>query len=104
MCRPLRCVEVRRPSGRHDIIHRSGVILMGCEGAAPIDKRFAAQTFDEYTEPLTNAVIGSPSGVTLIPTAGESDTAQVGGAATITGPDGGLPADAGAPNPDFSGQ
>src|SRR5450432_2318246 len=38
----------------------------GCEQPPPVDKRFAAQTYDEYTEPLTNAIIGSPSGVTVI--------------------------------------
>ncbi len=40
--------------------------VAGCDSGAPVDKRFAAQTYDEYTEPLTNAVIGSPSGVTVI--------------------------------------
>ena len=39
---------------------------VGCDSDAPVDKRFAAQTYDEYTEPLTNAVIGSASGVTVI--------------------------------------
>jgi hypothetical protein len=40
--------------------------LSGCEGPPPVDPRFAAQTYDEYTEPLTNAIIGDPSGVTTI--------------------------------------
>jgi len=42
--------------------------LSGCEGPPPVDPRFAAQTNDEYTEPLTNAIIGDPSGVTTIGT------------------------------------
>jgi hypothetical protein len=40
----------------------------GCSASAP-DSRFSAQTNDEYQEPLTNAIIGSPSGVTAIPPA-----------------------------------
>ncbi|HEY8926816.1 MAG TPA: LamG domain-containing protein, partial [Polyangia bacterium] len=50
--------------------------LAGCD-TTPVDKRFAAQTNDEYTEPLANAVIGSPEGVTVIPPVaveGESST------------------------------
>ncbi len=43
-----------------------GMALGGCEQPQPVDPRFAAQTYDEYTEPLTNAIIGSPSGVTTI--------------------------------------
>jgi hypothetical protein len=39
----------------------------GCSGAPESrDGRFAAPTFDEYTEPMTNAVIGSPSGIVVI--------------------------------------
>lgn len=44
-------------------------ILCGCGGGAT-DNRFAAETHDEYTEPLTNAVIGTPSGVILLPSGG----------------------------------
>jgi hypothetical protein len=44
-------------------------VVVGCDDAST-DKRFAARTDDEYTEPLTNAVIGSPDGVTVIPSAG----------------------------------
>jgi hypothetical protein len=45
------------------------VFLSGCGGGggeASADRRFAPQTFDENTEPLTNAVIGTPSGVVFI--------------------------------------
>src|SRR5450755_1906200 len=39
----------------------------GCGGASDhTDSRFAPQTNDEYTEPMTNAVIGSPSGIVTI--------------------------------------
>jgi hypothetical protein len=36
----------------------------GCGGA----DKFAAQSYDEYKQPLTNAIIGSPTGVTTIGT------------------------------------
>jgi hypothetical protein len=36
------------------------------------DPKFAAQTDDEYTEPVTNAVIGTPEGTTEIGSAGET--------------------------------
>jgi hypothetical protein len=91
----------------------------GCDSDAPVDKRFAAQTYDEYTEPLTNAIIGSPSGVTVISPAGvTSDVAE--GALTAAAPaatkDGGViisgaggsPSggfgDGGVTPPDHSGQ
>jgi Concanavalin A-like lectin/glucanases superfamily len=55
-----------------------GAALCSCSGGGddPPDKRFAAQTYDEYTEPLTNAIIGSPSGVTVIPESGGIDSIQ----------------------------
>lgn len=74
----------------------------GCD-VSPPDKRFAAQSYDEYTEPLTNAIIGSPSGVTIIPAADSAtpDTVTAKGAVTVTGPaDGGVE----TPPPDTSGQ
>ncbi|MDP9035594.1 MAG: LamG domain-containing protein [Myxococcota bacterium] len=40
-------------------------VLAGCGGA--IDNRFAAETHDEYTEPLTNALIGTSTGVVVVP-------------------------------------
>ncbi|MBV9950252.1 MAG: LamG domain-containing protein, partial [Myxococcales bacterium] len=36
----------------------------GCGGK--VDDRFAAETYDEYTEPLTQAIIGTPQGVTTV--------------------------------------
>jgi Concanavalin A-like lectin/glucanases superfamily len=39
---------------------------IGCSnGASSTDGRFAADTYDENNEPLTNAVIGSPDGTTV---------------------------------------
>jgi hypothetical protein len=40
-------------------------ILCGCSGGP--DRRFLAPTHDEYTEPLRNAVIGTPEGVQIVP-------------------------------------
>src|SRR6185312_6467817 len=66
------------------------------------DPKFAAQTFDEYTEPLTNAVVGTPSGTTTIGPNGETtfvpaEVAAVAaapapstGTGGITGADGGV--------------
>ncbi len=34
----------------------------GCGSSAETDRRFASETYDEYTEPLTNALIGTPGG------------------------------------------
>ncbi|HEY3668749.1 MAG TPA: LamG domain-containing protein, partial [Polyangiaceae bacterium] len=48
---------------------------LGCGGAA--DDKFSAESYDEYTEPLTNAVIGTPSGVITIPAAGSSGVSTV---------------------------
>jgi hypothetical protein len=45
-------------------------MVVGC-GDNTGDPRFAAQTYDEYTEPLTNAVVGTPEGTTEIGPAGE---------------------------------
>jgi hypothetical protein len=40
------------------------LVVTGC-GESP-DPRFSTESYDEYTEPLTNAVIGSPEGVVVI--------------------------------------
>lgn len=71
--------------------------LCACSGAA--DNRFAAETHDEYTEPLSNAVIGTPAGVISIPPlppgtgSGGGPTADAGasgdGGAGDAGPGGG---------------
>jgi Concanavalin A-like lectin/glucanases superfamily len=77
-------------------------ILAGC-GSAP-DSRFAAETYDEYTEPLTNAVIGTPEGVTAIGPAavpaqgaGSSPGAAAATDAGVVFGDGGPAIDAGSP-------
>jgi Concanavalin A-like lectin/glucanases superfamily len=64
-------------------------LLPGCEDQSG-DPRFKAETFDEYTEPLTNAVIGTPT-ATLIVNAvgGDGGVTGVGGA--IGAVDGGGP-------------
>jgi concanavalin A-like lectin/glucanase superfamily protein len=55
-------------------------LIGGCGGKSdPMDK-FAAESWDEYSEPLTNAVIGTPSGVVTIGPGG-----AVGGADAGTG-------------------
>jgi hypothetical protein len=50
-------------------------LVVGCTDNAVDnngDPRFAARTYDEYTEPMTNAVIGTPEGTTEIGSAGET--------------------------------
>lgn len=47
-------------------------MVVGCGDNNNVDPRFAAQTYDEYTEPLTNAVIGTPEGTTEIGPSGET--------------------------------
>ena len=51
-----------------------------CGGAGPgaSENKFSAQTYDEYTEPLTNAVIGTPSGVVTVDSAGVSSSSPGG--------------------------
>ena len=49
----------------------------GCGGAT--DHRFAPESYDEYTEPLTNAIVGSPSGVVTI---GPADAGSTQGGST----------------------
>ena len=56
-----------------------------------VDPKFAAQTYDEYAEPLSDAVIGSPSGTTVIGPNGETTffpaaaTAKPGASGQATG-------------------
>jgi hypothetical protein len=64
------------------------VLATGCEDAR--DPRFRAETYDEYTEPLTNAVIGTPTG-TLIVNAVGADGGVIGVGGTIGTIDGGRP-------------
>jgi len=69
----------------------SSLLAAGCEDDR--DPRFRAETFDEYTQPLTNAVIGTPTGTVTID--------AVGADGGVTGPGGATGAvDAGAPRPD----
>src|SRR6188768_75214 len=49
-------------------------LSIGCAGDDP----FSTETADEYTEPLTNAVIGTPNGVTTISPTGVSQVAEAG--------------------------
>ncbi len=44
--------------------------IVGCAESA--DPKFAADTYDEYTEPLADAVIGTPAGTTVVGPAGET--------------------------------
>jgi hypothetical protein len=47
--------------------------ILSAPGCATDDK-FSAETYDEYTAPLTNAVIGTPTGVTTVSPEGLSTT------------------------------
>jgi hypothetical protein len=58
-------------------------LLSSCGGPDP---RFVAESYDEYTETLTDAVIGSPQGVTVIPKAAPvGENATIGPIATGAG-------------------
>src|SRR4051812_32014345 len=64
-----------------------------------VDDPFSAQTDDEYKEPLTDALIGTPTTVTTISSNGESKIVDV--ALPSTGPTagaGGGTASGGSPN------
>jgi hypothetical protein len=50
---------------------------LGCGGGGGADDKFSSESNDEYTEPLTDAVIGTPNGVTTIPPAGSSGVSTV---------------------------
>src|SRR6187431_207917 len=52
-------------------------IVLGAPLACGTDDQFAAETDDEYGEPLTNAVIGTPNGLTTISSTGESKSVVV---------------------------
>ena len=60
-------------------------IGIGCT-ADKTDPKFAADTYDEYTEPLADAVIGTPEGTTTIGASGERSF--VAAAAVAVGPAG----------------
>jgi hypothetical protein len=75
------------------------VWVSGCGGKT--DDRFAAETYDEYTQPLTNAVIGTPSGIITVGAAdagissGSSSGGGSGGSSGGFGGDSGPPIDDG---------
>ena len=62
----------------------TGFCVLAMLGGAPLgcggDDRFAAETADEYTEPLTNAVIGTPAGLITVGSDGTTTTAGKAGA------------------------
>jgi hypothetical protein len=68
------------------------LLLSGCGDA--VDQRFAAESYDEYTEPLTDAVIGTPEGVIVIPPAPGGGSGG-GGIAGSSGTSGGASTGAG---------
>jgi len=60
-----------------------GALLLNIPLGCGSDDKFSAESDDEYTEPLVNAVIGTPSGVTAISESGVAQVVGVGGAAPI---------------------
>lgn len=76
---------------------------VGCGGGASSkDSRFAAETYDEYKEPLTNAIIGSPDGTVVRIGDTASSPAPVtsgsGGSGGSGSSSGVIPADSGPPD------
>jgi concanavalin A-like lectin/glucanase superfamily protein len=81
-----------------DVRSRAGVIAsvcgllalvvssVACGGAGAKENKFSAETYDEYTEPLTNAVIGTPSGVITVGPDGGSSSSSGGGTTGGGGP------------------
>jgi hypothetical protein len=65
----------------------SAFLLLGCSGKA--ENRFSAQSYDEYTEPLSNALIGTPTGTIVIGSA-DAGPVPIGGGGGGP-PDGGIP-------------
>src|SRR4051812_50162028 len=79
-------------------------IVCGLPLGCGADDKFAADSDDEYKEPLTNAIIGTPTGVVEISSNGRS-TITAGGKAGSTGgggtagvPKAGRRPDAGGPH------
>src|SRR5262245_50082940 len=60
------------------------IVAVSCSGR--VDDRFAAETFDEYTDPLTDVVIGEPG-----KPAPEESTASTSEALAAADADGGAP-------------
>jgi concanavalin A-like lectin/glucanase superfamily protein len=66
-------------------------MFAGCSDKADdVDPRFAADTYDEYTEPLIDAVIGTPAGTTVL-RSGASITSGATGPTGAAGASGTLP-------------
>src|SRR4051794_40894811 len=84
------------------LVSTAGLLVAACGDDAVVDPRFAPKSYDEYTEPLSNAVIGSPDGITVISAAVKQDKADAGAPAPAPAPapaapsrDGGVVGDGG---------
>ncbi|MEO6601935.1 MAG: LamG domain-containing protein, partial [Polyangiaceae bacterium] len=73
-------------------------IVCGLQLGCGADDQFAAQTDDEYKEPLTNAVIGTPTSVIEISSDGRSTISAAGKAGASAGGAAGSTGSAGAPS------
>lgn len=81
-------------------------IVCGLPLGCGADDKFAAETDDEYTEPLTNAIIGTPTGTVEVSAdgrstisvgaAGKAGATGAGGASSAGAPSGGAPNAGGA--------
>jgi len=77
--------DARLATGHSLFVLRAAAVLAllsGCGGA--VDQKFAPESYDEYTEPLTNAIVGSPSGVVVIGGTGSSSGVGTGVATGIS--------------------
>src|SRR6478752_3635718 len=61
-------------------------IVLGAPLGCGTDDQFSAETDDEYTAPLTNALVGTPNGVTSISADGQSTSVPVGPVVSAPGP------------------
>ena len=61
-------------------------IVLGAPLGCGTDDQFSAETDDEYSEPLTNALVGTPNGVTSISADGQSTSVPVGPVVAAPGP------------------
>ena len=57
-----------------------GALLLAAPLGCGADDKFSAETDDEYTEPLVDAIIGTPNGVTKISPTGVSQVQEASGA------------------------
>src|SRR5580700_2316948 len=100
---PMKHHSDRDARSNASVLHRFGLIALfvstftGCSGTAG-DSQFAAESYDEYKEPLVNALVGTPSGlVTIGPDGGATlGSGGAGNSGDITLNEGGIaPEDAG---------